>query len=346
MVLREAMANLTRPLYEIVANHYIPGKTIVAAHPLDMGSRVAHERLGLPLASVELAPLAIRSVTAPPKIPFAPRRGPRWALRAHYWLVDRLFIDPLIAPSINGLRAELGLHGTIRRFYHRWWYSPQMVLCLWPDWFGPMQPDWPPHCHTVGFPLWDESDQAQLSAEAEDFLQDGEPPLVFTPGSANSFAEPFFVAAVAACRLLRRRGVLLTKYAQQVPQDLPSQVRHFEFLPLSRVLSRAAAFIHHGGIGSASQGLAAGVPQLVMPMAFDQPDNAERLTKLGVADVLPPRRFTGRAVATALERLLGNPEVVENARALANDCNRENALARAADLLETLLPRPVASTTA
>jgi UDP:flavonoid glycosyltransferase YjiC (YdhE family) len=344
-VLREGMAKLVRPLYEIIATHYVPGETVVAGHPLDMGSRIAQETLGVPMASVELAPLAIRSADAVPKMPAAPRRGPRIAIDAYYWLVDRLIVDPLLDGSINGLRAELGQTKPIRRFYNRWWYSPQLVICLWPDWFGPVQRDWPPHCHTVGFPLWDEADQADLPREAEDFLADGEPPLVFTPGSANAFATEFFAAAVKACRRLRRRGVLLTNYVQQVPADLPADVRHFDFVPLSRLLPRAAAFVHHGGIGSSSQGLAAGVPQLVMPMAFDQPDNAERLARLGVAEVLSPRKFRVAAVAAALERLFGDPGRARRCAALARECGGAASLSQAADLLEALhAVHPVACT--
>jgi UDP:flavonoid glycosyltransferase YjiC (YdhE family) len=336
IVLREGMANLARPLYEIVAGHCRLGETVVAAHPLDLGSRIAHERLGVPMASVELAPMVMRSVHAPPKMPGLPRRGPRGAIELYYWLVDHLVVDRILSRPINTFRREVGLDSPVRRFAHGWWYSPQLVLCLWPAWFGPVQPDWPPHCEPVGFPLWDEADQEELPGELERFLDDGEPPLVFTPGSANSFAREFFEAAVKACGILRRRGVLLTKYADQVPSRLPPGVKHFEFVPLSRLLPRSAAFIHHGGIGSSSQALAAGVPQLVRPMAFDQPDNAERLAKLGVAEVLPPRKFRAAAAAAALQRLTTDAERRQRCQDLARRCDGVTALSHAADLLERL----------
>ena len=196
----------------------------------------------------------------------------------------------------------------------------------------------------VGFPLWDEADQSELPPEAERFLDAGPPPVVFTPGSANSHAREFFAAAVQACAALGRRGILLTKYPEQLPAGLPAEVRHFPFVPLSRLLPRSSAFVHHGGIGSSSQGLAAGVPQLVMPMAFDQPDNAERLERLGVAEVLPPRRFRAAAVAAALERLTSDSTVAGRCRRLADQCDGTAALAAAADLLERIAaPQPVAS---
>jgi UDP:flavonoid glycosyltransferase YjiC (YdhE family) len=53
-----------------------------------------------------------------------------------------------------------------------------------------------------------------------------------------------------------------------------------------------------------AQALAAGVPQLVMPMAHDQPDHAQRLKRLGVGDYLPPKHFKATAVASKLDELL------------------------------------------
>ena len=72
------------------------------------------------------------------------------------------------------------------------------------------------------------------------------------------------------------------------------------------MLSRSAALVHHGGVGTLAQGFAAGVPQLGMPMAFDQPDNVTRLERLGVGSWLRPRHFTGPRVAAKLARLLND----------------------------------------
>jgi UDP:flavonoid glycosyltransferase YjiC (YdhE family) len=178
--------------------------------------------------------MVMRSSVAPPKMPGLPRQGPRAAIGAYFWLADRLVIDRLLGRAINGLRHELGIEKRVKRFANGWWFSPSLVLCLWPDWFGPVQPDWPPNSHTVGFPLWDEADQQDLPPDAEAFLDAGEPPIVFTPGSANAFAREFFEAAVDACRILRRRGILLTKFPHQVPPNLPQDVQYYEFVPLSQ----------------------------------------------------------------------------------------------------------------
>ena len=69
---------------------------------------------------------------------------------------------------------------------------------------------------------------------------------------------------------------LLTRYPEQLPPALPASVRHERYVPFSAILPRCAAIVHHGGIGTCAQALAAGIPQLVSPFGFDQPDNAVR----------------------------------------------------------------------
>ena len=123
------------------------------------------------------------------------------------------------------------------------------------------------------------------------------PNCSMTPGSAMRHAQEFFAESVAACQRLGRRGLLLTRFAEQVPTDLPETIRHLEYVPFSRVLPRAAALVHHGGIGTTAQALAAGIPQLVMPLAHDQPDNAARLERLGVGRTIAPRRYRAARAA-------------------------------------------------
>jgi rhamnosyltransferase subunit B len=211
------------------------------------------------------------------------------------------------------------------------------VLGLFPDWFGPPQPDWPPNTRAVGFPLWDSHADAHLSEAVHEFLAAGSPPIAFSPGSANREAQSFFAAAVDACRRLGRRGILLTKYADQLPSTLPETVRYFGFVPLSKLLPHTAALVHHGGIGTSAQGLAAGVPHLVQPMSYDQFDNSRRLVRLGVAQEISRRAFRGPAVAAALLPLLESSDTAARCRELAARCDGPAALAAACDALEELI---------
>ena len=83
-----------------------------------------------------------------------------------------------------------------------------------------------------------------------------------------------------------------------------------------------------------SQALRAGVPQLLMPMAHDQPDNAARLGRLGVGDWLAPTKFTGPAVAKKLAALLGSASVLAHCREVAERFEGVEPFAEACRVVE------------
>ena len=296
--LQFVMGTVTKYLragYERVAEVYQPGRTVLVGHALSFATRLFEEKHGVPSATLHLAPSIFRSDYQQPA--FAPGRSlsgaPRWVKRTFWWAVDRFLVDPMVVPRLNEFRRDLGLPPVSRVLRH-WIHSPQRVIALFPDWFGPPQPDWPPALRMAGFPQYDESDHQELAPGLLRFLDAGDPPIVFTPGSANQDAASFFRAAVDASARLERRALLLTRFTDHLP-TLPADVHHEGYAPLSTLLPRCAALVHHGGIGTLAQALAAGVPQLTMPMGFDQPDNTTRLLRLGVAGWVAPSRFTRRA---------------------------------------------------
>ena len=337
-VLAEIVRYSTPAVYRHIEREAADGDSVLVAHPLAFGARIAHEVMDIPLVTLHLAPSTLWSVEEPP----VPSRWvgsinhlPRPAKRLAVALGDR-FADLALAPPLNRFRAELGLPPA-RHVGRRWWHSPQRVIGLFPDWFGAPQPDWPAQAALTGFPLYDEREVSPVPPDLEAFLAEaenaGDPPVVFAPGSSNRQAARFFAAGANACRRSGRRGLLLTRYPEQLPSPLPAGVHHAAYAPFSAVLPRSAALVHHGGIGTAGQALAAGVPQLVMPMTYDQPDNAVRLARLGVARVLPPELFSGSRVARNLDLLLES-EAVRRAAELARRFDGVDSIARTCDLIE------------
>jgi len=334
------VADYLRLGYERVAEVYEPGRTVLVSHALSFGTRLYEEKHGVPAATLHLAPSIFRSDFDQPA--YATERDlssmPRWLKRTFWWGIDRFLIDPLIVPKLNAFRQELGLP-PVRRVFRHWLHSPQRVIALFPDWFAPPQPDWPAGLRMTGFPQYDESDQQQLSPSLLEFLDRGPAPIVFTPGSANQNAAAFFRGAVDAAARLNRRALLLTRFTEHLPA-LPASVHHEGYAPLSRLLPRSAALVHHGGIGTLAQALAAGVPQLTMPMGFDQPDNTTRLLRLGVAKWVAPSEFSGERVAPLLNTLLTDPAVASACARYATLLKSDSALSRTCELLEDLGPAP------
>ncbi len=328
-------------VFDHIRTLHEPGETVLVGGSLAFGVRLAQEALGIPAASVHLQPAFLHSDVEPPRYGGLDTTG--WSPWLKRWVFRAVFagvVDPQFVPGLNALRARIGLP-RLRGVYRVWAHSPQLVLGFFPGWYGPPQPDWPSAVRLVGFPLFDEREATPMPAELVEFLDAGDPPIAFTPGSANLHAGPFFEAAAEACRKLERRGLLLTRFADQVPKELPEGVIHVPYAPFGLLLPRVAALAHHGGIGTAAQAMAAGVPQLVMPLAHDQFDNAARLGRLGVGRTLLPSRFRAPLVAGVLRELLDSPLVGNRCKGVAGRFSGGNRpLQRACELLEGLAMAP------
>jgi len=327
-----------REMIPAIEAEILPGRTVVLGGGIAFAARIVGEARRLPHATVQLQPAVFMSADDPPVIVAGSeslKRRPLWlrrlVFRLGFWETDRLLRRP-----INQLRREAGLTTPARGIMRDWWMSPQLVLGLFPEWFAAPQPDWPRQTVLTRFPLYDEREHRALPPELEKFLQAGPPPVLLTPGSANSQAVKFFATGLAACRQLGVRALLATPFREQLPARLPPDAAHFEYLPFSAVFPRCAAVVHHGGIGTCAQGLAAGVPQLIMAMAHDQPDNGWRLRSLGVGDYLYPWRFRPALVAARLQRLRRDPGTAAACRRMKERMESAMAPERVAGLLEAL----------
>lgn len=336
-ILDLAVRPLLEPVHRSIVDHQTPGQTIVCGSSLAFGARVAQEATGVPLVSVHLSPALFRSDFEGPRVPaISAHRGPAWFRRLQWWLIDGIS-DRAICPWLNEFRGRFGL-SPARGVFRDWMHSPLRLIGMFPEWFASRQPDWPCQMRLADFPLYSEEGVVEPSPAVVRFIEEGPSPLVFTPGSANVFGGDFFQAAADACRRLGHRGLLLTRFPEQVPATLPDGVRHVDFVPFRWLLTRSAMLVHHGGIGSMSQALAAGVPQVIMPMGFDQLDNAARVERLGVGKSLARKRFRGAALAETISGLLADPAMANRCRGMAGRLADADGLERACDEIEAAWP--------
>ncbi|MDB6076475.1 MAG: hypothetical protein JWO82_222 [Akkermansiaceae bacterium] len=332
--------NAVDPSYEMILEHardlHLPGETVIVTGSLAFGALSVRELLGIPVATVHLAPSLFVSTHRQPVLHGAPfgQGAPRFLKALQWWTAGKV-ADAHILPGLNRFRATHGLPPVKNML--RGWHSPDRVIALFPQWFAPPQPDWPPQTRLTGFPLYDETGLHTLPADLESFMNDGDPPVIFTPGSAMIRGHAFFEESFKALKLMNRRGILLTRFADTVPSDLPPQVKHFAYIPFSQVLPRAAALVYHGGVGTCAQTLQAGIPHFIQPMAHDQLDNLSRVRDLGVGDGLHPRQFKARRIAAALEPLLADPAVKNRAREIATRFTPAEWLRESCELVEALL---------
>ena len=199
-----------------------------------------------------------------------------------------------------------------------------------------MQPDFPPNTLVTGFPFYDHQ---EASSDLFQFLDAGEPPILFTLGSSLVWiAKDFYRVSIEAAQELGKRALLLVGDQRNLPQTkLPEGVAAFDYAPHSVVMPRASVIVHQGGIGTTGQALRASRPMLVVPFGQDQPDNARRCVRLGLARTLPYSRFNTPRVVTELSHLLNNRTNRDHAAKVGQEVEEENGTKRACDAIEQVL---------
>ncbi|MGA9584508.1 MAG: glycosyltransferase [Terracidiphilus sp.] len=309
---------------------------------LNYAGPIVAEVTGIPWASYVLAPLSFFSAFDPPVLPPYPKLakadkkvpGFGRVIKRVARFVSRKWPEP-----IYDLRRELGLpHGVNPLFDAK--HSPELVLALFSSVLGVKQKDWPPNTLITGFAYYDaDAGNAKLPPHLEEFVSAGAPPIVFTLGSAAVLAAgDFYEVSAKAAMELGQRAVLLigTDPRNQLKEKLPASICVAEYAPYSALFSRASLVVHQGGVGTTAQCLRAGKPMLIMPYSHDQPDNARRMKRLGVARVIQKASYTPKKVTRKLLKVLDNPDLAEKARAVAEQLRNEDGVKTACDALEGL----------
>src|SRR5579875_1711042 len=294
------------------------GADAILTHLLQLGAAFASELTGTPFITLHLWPYLLPSAyTMPPIGAFAAHKGPfgrglnrlAWAfLKAAY---GRYFDEDLASVQRQlGLSPRKGLafSGAL---------SPALCLILAHPFYTPCPPDWPHHWRMVGYPRWDAPARLGEEPEVERFLDSGPPPVAITPGTVVVHQpEAFYAAAVRAVRDLGLRAVVLGRLKQEIPGIDGSQVISAPYLPLSWLLPRCRAVVHHGGLGTAHAALAAGLPSLVVPRGFDREYHAHRVAALGAGRFVEWSEFGVRAT-DEIRHLVEDETYGQRARHLA-----------------------------
>jgi rhamnosyltransferase subunit B len=338
VIIRELIVGTLREMFDDLTAA-AAGADFVLSHPITFAAPLVAERARLPWMASVLAPLSFFSLHDFPALPNAPqvvhltRRFP-WAARALMGLARRI-TRPWMAPVV-ALRAELGLPQGGDPLYEGQ-FSPHGNLALFSRAFGDAQPDWPANTTVTGFPFFNRA--IPMPPEVSAFLDAGEAPVVFTLGSAAvNAAGTFFDESARAAQAIGARAVLLTgPNPANVPPALPASIVAVAGAPHDQLVPRAAVVVHQGGVGTTGQAMRGGRPQLVVPYAHDQPDNAFRVQRLGAARVLYPRRYAAARVAAELRRLLDLPAYGAAAARVAERVRAEAGASAAADAILRVL---------
>lgn len=321
---------------------------LLLTHVAAYAGPIVAEKLKLRWISVVLQPMTFLSVYDRPTLPPFPLLNELGFLGPGYYRL--LFAaankrSASFAGPILQLRDREGLPRPKRNPLFGGWFSPHGTLALFSRHFAVPQPDWPANPTVCGFPFFDRlGTETALDPDLQAFLSGGDPPVLFTLGS-SAVMQPgsFFQESFEAARTMGIRAVLLTGAlsGELFPKPWPANIFVAGYAPYSQIMPRCAAIVHQAGIGTTAQALRAGRPMIAVPWSHDQPDNAERLRRLGVSRTVQRGRYSALQVARNLRELSRNPEYAQNSARIGDAIRQEHAVDRACEVIgHTLAKKP------
>ena len=289
-----------------------PESIIIARHRSSISGLLAAEKHHLRYASMILAPNYF----------------------SHMELHDELFGDAF-CEEINAAREVLHLPPITD--WKDWTYSPKTILCGWPDWYSERDETWADSAVPIGYipdpaqkeasaALANQKDNAGGRAEQNQddaaadlaipenlfgteteigsFLKEAErknvKTAIVTGGSSRMVSKDFYSTAIRSCILAGVSTIAVTPYEEFIPEDLPDSVLCVHSAPIRDIMKK----VHHGGMGTISEAIDAAIPQVILPHLTDGPDNADRLTALGIASKFPPKMWDPEKIAESIRKWL------------------------------------------
>ncbi|MGH2895750.1 MAG: glycosyltransferase [Solirubrobacteraceae bacterium] len=313
---------------------------LLVSHPTVLASPIAAELTETRWVTFSVFPGLIPSEGTLPsptglRLPTGPvGRG----LRRGAWRMARWNIRRSFDPAVNAARVAFGLSRVRDALFvpvksgnpYLVGASPHVVQ---------VPADWPANIRLTGFFAWDTPGSYSPPDGLEDFFAAGRAPILITLGGSSAVdPQQFYPNAVRATRRLGHRALVLGGPTPQPLRLDPSPDTYvLPFAPLSQIGARCLAAVHHGGIGTTVGLLAAGLPQLIVPRGFDQPQTALRMNRLGVATITPWSRASAPALERGLAHLLSTEDYRHRASAFAAWLQHERGRDNAADAIEQAL---------
>lgn len=295
----------------------------VLASPLAIGARLARDTGPIRLWSAYLSPAALRHLEDPMFV--GPWQVPRWwprAWRRWAWRgLDRWKLEPLARGAVERLIAQAGAQPIKGSVFGDWIHSPDGGLAFYDAAFCPLPSRWARPAaeahpqrpvHQVGFPNF-EWEAAPALGSAPPF--EAAPWIIFG-GSAGTLGGADAGALAEHLADLSARPVILLDARLNTPERRSPTLLALPMQPLPPLLQQAHGFVHHGGVGSCAQGLAAGIPQYLIPRAYDQFENAAGVERIGAGWALP--RGLGGASAAHLAQWITQQNTTAARRRGAN----------------------------
>lgn len=295
------------------------------------------EKLGIPFIQAHYFPFTPTREFPNALVPLPPMRLPAWANSLTHRLAQQMMWQNYRAADNKARRTILQMTpapfwGSFASLLQQkqtvlYGYSPQVL---------PHPKDWGDFIHITGYWFLEPPTGWKPPSDLVNFLQSGPPPVYVGFGSmVNSKPEETTSLVLQALAQTGQRGVLSAGWGGLKKGDLPETVFMIGSIPFSWLFPQMAAVVHHGGAGTTSIGLWAGIPSIVTPFMGDQPFWGERVYELGVGPrPIPRRRLTVERLAESIRCVVSDTAMREKAAHLGKLIQAENGIVQAVAIIE------------
>lgn len=283
---------------------------LIFRHRSSISALLVADKLNLPVASVFLAPNYID----------------------HLSIHDQI-MGKVMLVEINKARGELGLKPVNN--WANWLCSPKTIIGLWPEWFADQGPEWPSSLVTLDFHQNDEPNRPSIPEDLLELLDSDDKLVIISGGTSKMIKQEFYQVAQDTCYMLGLKALLVTPHKELIPKPVKSGVTVRNNVPLKEIMPYAKAIIHHGGMGTLSEAVYAGIPQLILPFYADRSDNAMRLSKYGIAEYLPVAMWNPAFLAEALLNLL-EPETIRRCQDFSRKAKEQSYRKKINEIIERM----------
>ena len=323
--IRDALGNIWEATQDSEALVFSDWGRILGTHLI--------EKLGVPACMGLVHPQQMRIIYPETNV-FGTHLGwlQSWARK---WLLWHLALrkpinewrrDTLELPATTFFSSELALkHRRIPLFYeHSAYVFPKPTN--WPNWL-----------HVTGYWFLDVANNWHPPKDLVKFLAAGTPPICIGFSSmSNQKVSGMAKVIIQALSLAQQRGILLAGWSELGKNiTLPEDVFCIDAIPHTWLFPQVAAVVHHGGPGTLAVALRAGVPNIVVPFALDQPFWGERVAQLGVGPApISPDELTAEKLAAAIDKAVNDKRIKQRAATLGAKIRAEDGVNRAVELFD------------
>jgi UDP:flavonoid glycosyltransferase YjiC (YdhE family) len=248
---------------------------MVVSQPLGFAAPLIAELTGIRWVSTVLAPLSFASgyeMSVPPPLPSLKKLEALGPWVAHVFARVMRVVSARWVEPVQQFRAELGLPRGKHPIFEGHFAAP-LVLAMFSRVLATPQPDWPRNTHVTGQLVNDSAQGQSLAPRLQQFLENGEPPVVFTLGtSAVQLSGDFYDESIRAIARLNTRAVFLAgRDHGALASTLPPSMLMLDAAPHSPHAARASVIVQQCGIGTLGTALKAGNHCSVCPSHLTSP---------------------------------------------------------------------------